>query len=87
MPYIKKDERVWSFSFEDDPHYTGPQDSGQLNYFITKLIMHYWKGKGPKYQHANDIVGALEGAKAEFQRRVLAKYEDKKKKLNGDVYN
>jgi hypothetical protein len=34
----------------------------------------------------NDVVGALEGAKAEFQRIVVAPYEDKKMAENGDVY-
>jgi hypothetical protein len=34
----------------------------------------------------NDVVGALDGAKAEFQRRVVAPYEDKKIRENGDVY-
>lgn len=38
------------------------------------------------YQGINDIIGALEGAKAEFQRRKVADYEDTKIAENGDVY-
>lgn len=33
-----------------------------------------------------DILGAIEGAKAELQRRVLTPYEDQKIAENGDVY-
>jgi len=32
-------------------------------------------------------MGALEGAKLEFYRRVVVPYEEKKMKENGDVYN
>jgi len=42
--------------------------------------------QGPSYQTINDIIGALEGAKMEFYRRVVVPYEDKKIKDNGDVY-
>ena len=46
----------------------------------------YLEAKGESYKTINDIVGALEGAKAEFQRRIVAPYEDKKRQINGDVY-
>jgi hypothetical protein len=41
---------------------------------------------GLSYQTINDIVGALEGAKLEFYRRVAVPYEDKKIIENGDVF-
>ena len=41
---------------------------------------------GNSYATINDIIGALEGAKMEFYRRVVAPYEDEKIKENGDVY-
>ena len=46
----------------------------------------YMQQHGLNYRVINDIVGAAEGAKAEFQRRVAAPYEDKKILQNGDVY-
>jgi hypothetical protein len=59
---------------------------GELNYAITRLLKQYLVQHGTKYQTINDILGALEGAKAEFYRRVAAPYEDEKIKENGDVY-
>jgi hypothetical protein len=40
----------------------------------------------PSYQSINDVLGALEGAKLEFYRRIAAPYEDTKIQENGDVY-
>lgn len=64
-----------------------PRNSGELNYQITQLLIYYWHISEPKsYQRINDILGALEGAKLEFYRRVAVPYEDKKIIENGDVY-
>jgi hypothetical protein len=69
-----------------------PKNAGELNYAITTLLIGYWTLPGAgttssaNYQRINDIIGACEGAKAEFQRRVVAPYEDKKILENGDVY-
>lgn len=60
--------------------------SGELNYQFTCVLQDYIGANGLSYQTINDIVGALEGAKAEFQRRVVAPYEDAKKTINGDIY-
>jgi hypothetical protein len=60
--------------------------SGELNYAFTELAKLYMNQHGLSYQTINDIVGALEGAKAEFYRRVAVPYEDKKIEENGDVY-
>lgn len=79
MPYINQDDRIQMHKGRL------PLNAGELNYAFTVLIIDYWK-RAPRYQTANDIVGALEGAKAEFQRRILAKYEDSKIVENGDVY-
>lgn len=64
----------------------GPKTSGELNYEITQLIANYWYTSTRKYQTINDIMGALEGAKLEFYRRIAVPYEDKKIVENGDVY-
>lgn len=79
MPYITKKERealVLGRPLEN---------AGQLNYCISVLILAYLETKGMKYQTLNDIIGALEGAKAEFYRRVVIPYEDQKMKENGDI--
>jgi hypothetical protein len=77
MPYITAEQKMYA-------EFT-PLDAGELNYAITKLIKTYFDRK-PKYQTINDILGALEGAKHEFYRRVVFDYEDGKIKINGDVY-
>lgn len=84
MPYIKKEDREWLWSIGDRE----PKNPGELNYLITTLLRRYWNAApGPQnYQRINDIIGALEGAKLEFYRRIAAPYEDTKIKENGDVY-
>jgi len=90
MPYIKEEDREKFSSLENTD---GPlvkigslcQSAGELNYCFTIIAQAYLKSKGLNYQHINDIVGALEGAKMEFYRRIAAKYEDEKIELNGDV--
>ena len=85
MPYIKEKER-----HDHDPligmsDFNLALNPGQLNYQITRLIQAYFV-MHPNYQGINDVIGALEGAKMEFYRRVAAPYEDKKILENGDVY-
>lgn len=86
MPYIKPEQRK---ELECDcgclPFRT-MSNPGELNYKITLLLLDYLNVHDLKYQTINDIMGALEGAKAEFYRRVAIPYEDKKIKENGDVY-
>jgi len=48
--------------------------------------MDYTINEGLTYQTINDVIGALEGAKMEFYRRVAVPYEEGKIILNGDVY-
>ena len=93
MPYISK-------KFRDDigrPPQEGEiaeiincsqiASAGQLNYAITRLLVNYMNYQGMKYQTFNDIIGALIGAKDEFYRRVVVKYEKDKMFENGDVYD
>jgi len=81
MPYIKQRDRNILAS-----QGAQPVTSGELNYAITMLLIQYWGGGVKNYQCINDIIGALEGAKCEFQRRVVAEFEDSKIAENGDVY-
>jgi len=80
MPYIDKNKRTII-----EGQFSSPVNSGELNFLITTIIRDYYNDN-PCYQSINDIVGALEGAKLEFYRRVAAPYEDTKIILNGDVY-
>ncbi len=80
MPYITQTER----------RYLGkpgsvPLTAGQLNYVITRLLQEFL-GETPNYRLFNEAIGALEAAKLELYRRMVAPYEDKKIKENGDVY-
>jgi hypothetical protein len=82
MPYIKQSRRdhlssAWSRH--------RPENAGELNYIITTIVARYWDATSD-YQGINDIVGALEGAKLEFYRRIVVLYEERKIAENGDVY-
>ena len=80
MPYIPlRDREVLAKGWE-------PDNPGELNYMITILIDRYWTRDQMNYQAINDILGALEGAKMEFYRRIAVPYEREKRKLNGEVY-
>lgn len=80
MPYINKDARD---ALElGSPIYT----VGELNYTFTMVAKAYMNEKGLSYVTINDILGALEGAKLEFYRRVALPYENAKMAENGDVY-
>ena len=90
MPYIKQ-ERQEALGFGHLDVGFGPDDAGELNYVITQACNNYWldgtiAGKKQNYQRLNDIIGALEGAKLEFYRRVVVPYENAKMAENGDVY-
>jgi hypothetical protein len=81
MPYIN----------ENDRDYLRPTAGiagtpGELNFQITCLVTEYLATHGYSYSTINDIVGAIEGSKLEFYRRVAAPYEEAKIEANGDVY-
>lgn len=79
MPYIKRERRV-KFQILNTP-----KDAGELNYALTRLIIQYVELHGLRYQTINDVIGALTSCTAEFQRRVVAPYEDRKIDENGDL--
>lgn len=81
MPYIRQGDREWLTSQRSIP-----KTSGELNFLLTDTIERFVRQHGLCYGTINDVLGALEGAKLEFYRRVAAPYEDKKKEENGDVY-
>jgi hypothetical protein len=81
MPYISKYDRP-----EIDSGKKDPQTAGELNYKLTTIIIDYLEQYGVSYKAINDVLGALEGAKLEFYRRVAVPYEDAKIAVNTDVY-
>ena len=80
MPYIDQKRRL---ELRNNDTVETP---GELNYMISKICQEYLMSHNLKYQTINDIVGALEGAKLEFYRRMAAPYENDKIEQNGDVY-
>ncbi len=80
MPYIKKDRR-----FMLNEGLNTPQNAGELNYNITKMVLAYLDGK-EDYQHYNDVLGVLSAVAHELYRRRIGSYENLKIRMNGDVY-
>ena len=82
MPYIRQEDRQRFDRIIDS--IPAPESAGELNYVFTRII-HDYVGNRWNYAGMNDVLGALEGAKLEFYRRVVAPYEDQKIQQNGDV--
>ena len=88
MPYIQKQDRkkLLSNGLKDLAlELNDASTPGDLNYIFTVLALAYLKAKGEKYQHYNDLVGALEGCKLELYRVYTGKYEQVKMTSNGPV--
>lgn len=79
MPYLSAADRSWM-----DIHQT-PRRVGELNYALTQAVLDFLP-ENPRYEDFNAAVGALECAKLELYRRMVAEYEDEKCAENGDVY-
>lgn len=85
MPYIPQVRR-WDILVAGG----APETAGELNFVISTEVRAFMLRAIDAgefgYQTLNDIIGALEGAKLEFVRRVVNPYEDKKIAENGDLY-
>lgn len=81
MPYITNIEK----NMLDNENYP-PECEGHLTYLLTKQIQRYVAKNGIRYATHAQVLGALEGAKADFIRRVLTPYEAAKERENGDVW-
>ncbi|HKY63606.1 MAG TPA: hypothetical protein VJR29_09315 [bacterium] len=79
MPYIKMEQRQ---KLDDGAM---PQDAGELNYAMTRLVHRYLEAKGLRYSTLNEIMGVFSCAAQEFYRRWAIPYEDSKIRENGDV--
>lgn len=81
MPYVTEHTRT-----NLQLGFVHPHTAGELNYKLTLQLLNYIEYNNLSYQTINDVIGALEGAKLEFYRRVAVPYENRKIKENGDVY-
>lgn len=79
MPYVAKADRV---GLELSHHATTP---GELNYLLSITVLDYLERQGLSYTSCNDIIGAFESAKREFQHRVVDPFEASKMRSNGDL--
>jgi hypothetical protein len=83
VPYI--DQAIREKYEAGIANFPAPDNSGELNYAITRIVLNFL-GEQPRYADFNNAVGALECAKLELYRRMVAPYEDFKIAENGDVY-
>lgn len=88
MPYIKENKKNEIFNENNNSiSINHIECAGDLNFAFSIISKNYFNHPNKKnYQAINDIIGALEGAKLEFTRRMTNSYEDSKIKENGDIY-
>ena len=88
MPYIKQENRK---KYDDIVNNLSEKliangcTKGDYNYVITRLMHLYIKEKGISYSKLSDVVGILRDVGTEFDRTVVAPYEEKKIKENGNI--
>ena len=85
MPYLTAEKRENLLDFNVTVGGRPPESAAELNYMITYCVKAFLNGRPLNYSVLNDCVGAIEGAKMEFQRRYVGPYEEKKLEQNGDV--
>lgn len=61
------------------------KNEGDLNYVITRLVLRYIKHRGLSYKVLNAVAGVFQCAAAEFYRRIVAPYENRKIEENTDI--
>ena len=87
MPYIEQ-QRV-QFDGHINKLSETISNEGQLCYCIYAILVRYcnkYQAKGSlKFNILAQCISAIECAKLEFYRRIVAPYEDKKIKENGDI--
>ena len=82
MPYLRETNRRTILEARCD----SPQSGAELNFVICKLADAWFTQKGLTYDNINEFFGAVECAKLEITRRIVAPYEDKKIAENSDVF-
>ena len=80
MPYIKPEDKA---DLADGAPIKTP---GRLTYLITMLLRQYWVNSPRNYQTIAEVLGSLDGAKADFHRKIVTPYEIVKEEENGPVW-
>ena len=90
MPYLEQEDKK-----KFDPHFAGALTYlqkldikdfvGHLNYMVFKTVKFWIKRNGKKYFIFAAVIGTMICCVLEIYRRLVAPYEDKKIKENGDV--
>lgn len=80
MPYIPEDNQNLTTCLY-------PRTPGELTFAFQQAIQGYLFYHGLTYAHIAEVLGSLEGAKLDFNRRVVSVYEARKQAENGDVWN
>lgn len=86
MAYIKKERRdaLWNDSLIDRDDRM--LNSEELSFRITELFVDYIESHDLTYESITSIIGAIDSAKMEFNRRVVVPYLEYFRKENGDIY-
>lgn len=84
MPYITQERRP-DFDAHLDALIEQLESGGEINYCVYRLCCGYLRRHGMSYTKAMVPFSALEAAKMELYRRLIAPYEDEKIAENGDV--
>lgn len=82
MPYVKKPQRYALDRCVASLRDNCVQADGDLNYILFAFCKRWVE---PSYNNYKNYIGELRQCAVEIERRLLAPYEDKKIKENGDV--
>lgn len=95
MPYI--DEKTKQLLQMTELEFHGPHTTGELTYLIQQAIQEYLLFKlhqreltDPnhlRYADVAEVLGSLEGARADVIRRILTPLEERAQDMNGDVWS
>jgi len=86
MPYITLARREAFALLEEELKSTRTDTPGELVYLFCRVADLYVSQHLVEFRVMNDVIGALENAKLEFHRKVVADFENKKELENGTVW-
>ena len=86
MPYITGPRREVFALLEEELKSTRIDTPGELVYLFCRIADLYVSQRLREFRIMNDVVGALENAKLEFHRKVVANYENEKELESGTVW-
>ncbi len=81
MPYISEEAKK-CLAVEGFPI----ENPGNLTYMIQQVLKRYWKNSPQKYRAIAEILGSIQGARFDFEQRIVKDYERTKLEANGDVW-